>query len=240
MDSVKVCVILFATGCVLPMCMALNCKWKTQYEYKGRCCQICPSGEFPRQHCTENNQTVCEKCENKHNHCFCNNNLCENDDCSRCVTSPRCRRGEELRRLGSFEFDYICKPCLNQTYNDEEDKMCKPMLDCRKCGFRVIFPGNSTHNAICAPQETATESGVTTGPSSVTVGKRQVSYHDGPVVCLAITNLVSLAMLIYFCIQRTRVQKTKKKYPPTSSSLKFPSDECVCKLSKEEIGEVHP
>lgn len=30
---------------------------------------------------------------------------------------------------GSFEFAYICKPCLNQTYNDEEDKMCKPMLE---------------------------------------------------------------------------------------------------------------
>ncbi|XP_053492279.1 tumor necrosis factor receptor superfamily member 18 isoform X2 [Ictalurus furcatus] len=191
MDKVKPYVILFATGCVLSMCMALDCNWKTQYEYKGRCCKTCPSGEFPKQHCSENSQS--------------------------------CKQGEELKRTGSFKFGYSCGVCTNQKYYNEKDKMCKPILDCSEIGMLVIFPGNRTHNARCGYQVNYHNDLVT---------------HNGVVMGLVITGLACLAILIYVCIQRTREPRTKKKYPPTSSSLNVPSEECGCKLSKEEIGEV--
>ncbi|XP_017334685.1 tumor necrosis factor receptor superfamily member 18 isoform X1 [Ictalurus punctatus] len=223
MDKVKPYVILFATGCVLSMCMALDCNWKTQYEYKGRCCKTCPSGEFPKQHCSENSPSVCEKCKGKSDHCFCNNALCENVDCSKCSTNPQCKQGEELKRTGSFKFGYNCGVCTNQTYYSEKDKMCKPIKDCSEIGMLVIFRGNRTHNALCGYQVSYPNDLVT---------------HIGVVMGLVITGLACLAILIYLCIQRTREPRTKKKYPPTSSSLNVPFEECGCKLSKEEIGEV--
>ncbi|XP_026771947.1 tumor necrosis factor receptor superfamily member 18 [Pangasianodon hypophthalmus] len=225
MDSVNLYVILFATGCVLSVCMALECNWKTQYEYKERCCETCPSGQFPIQHCRDNIPRVCQECKEKSDHCFCTNDLCENDDCSKCSPSPRCKRGEELKRTGLFKFGYSCELCPNQTYSDEEGKMCKPISDCRKLGLSVLFPGNRTHNARCGCQVNYPNGLVT---------------NNGMVVGLAITSLVCLALVIYLCIQRTREQRTKLKYHPTSSSLKLPSDESGCKLSKEEIGEVQP
>ncbi|XP_058259540.1 tumor necrosis factor receptor superfamily member 18 isoform X2 [Hemibagrus wyckioides] len=152
MDSVKLYAILFAIGCVLSMCMALDCDWKTQFIYKGRC-ETCHLGEFPILDCSENHESLCKKCTRTGDHCFCNNSLCEDDTCSQCVSSPRCKQGEELRRIGHFHFTYKCEPCRNQTYNDEEDKMCKPLLDCRNLGLRVIFPGNRTHNTRCGCSE---------------------------------------------------------------------------------------
>ncbi|KAK2857767.1 hypothetical protein Q7C36_005686 [Tachysurus vachellii] len=235
MDSVKLYAILFATGCVLPVCMALDCNWRTQFEYRERC-ETCPSGQFPIPDFSKNHQSLCENCTRKGDHCFCNNALCGDEKCSKCLSGPLCKLGEELRRTGLYDFTYICESCPNQTYNDEEGKMCKPILDCRKHGLRVIFPGNSTHNARCGCSDIQNHNGFTNNGLVKTNG---LVITNVLVVCLAITVLGCLAMLIYICIKKTREQRRLKKHLPISSSLKVPCDECTsCKLSKEEIGEV--
>ncbi|XP_027002131.2 tumor necrosis factor receptor superfamily member 18 [Tachysurus fulvidraco] len=230
MDSMKLYAILFATGCVLSMCMALealDCNWRTQFVYRGRC-ETCPSGQFPILGFSKNDQSLCKECTGKGDHCFCNNTLCGDEKCSKCLSSPLCQWGEELSRIGLYEFTYICKSCPNQTYNDEEGKMCKPILDCRKHGLRVIFPGNSTHNARCGSSDIQNNGLVITNGLVTT---------NVLVVCLAITVLGCLAMFIYICIKRPNEQRRLKKLP-ISSSLKVPCDECTsCKLSKEEMGE---
>ncbi|KAF7711420.1 hypothetical protein HF521_000431 [Silurus meridionalis] len=129
MDIVRLYMLLFATGYVLSICMALECNWKRQYEYKGKCCQICPLGTFPIQHCTNSSESVCKNCTNMNDHCFCNNNLCEDDTCSKCSPTKKCTPGEKLIRTGLFKFRYICEPCPSQTYNDEERNICKPTME---------------------------------------------------------------------------------------------------------------
>ncbi|TSM36143.1 hypothetical protein Baya_8276 [Bagarius yarrelli] len=101
MDSVTLYVILFATGC-----MALDCNWKKEFEYRGRC-ETCQSGEYPIEHFSENHQSLCKKCTEKSDHCFCNNTLCKDNECSQCSSSPQCQAGEELRRIEINSYDTV-------------------------------------------------------------------------------------------------------------------------------------
>ncbi|KAM9482316.1 tumor necrosis factor receptor superfamily member 18 [Clarias gariepinus] len=208
MASVKLYVVLFVAGAVLSMCMALECTWKTEYEYKGRCCKMCLSGEYPAKHCTPNNSltTECKKCPENSKHCFCKNMLCEDNTCSECTSKPTCTQGQ-LSRQGSYKFSYNCE----QAYTDKADNLSK---------LRNTTPGV---NLRC-----------TVNPD------KGLRTFNGLVVGLAITGFICLAMLVYIFIQMSREQKMKKKYSSTSNSLNVTSDECICKLSKEEMGEVKP
>ncbi|XP_026852219.2 tumor necrosis factor receptor superfamily member 18 isoform X2 [Electrophorus electricus] len=196
MDIIHFLLKLLTIGFVLSMCQAVNCIWKTQYEHMGRCCDACPSGEYPKIPCNDTKPSTCEKCpaaSSSNTRCSCGSNLlCNNTDCSQCISRPRCKRGEELRRNGNYIFSYICEPCLNTTYNDAEDSMCEPIADCRKFGLSVLFPGNMTHNARC--------------------GWQSDDDHLAHIVmgmCLAITSLICVVLLIDVCIQRAMHKKRK-------------------------------
>uniref|UniRef100_A0AAR2L3N7 TNFR-Cys domain-containing protein n=1 Tax=Pygocentrus nattereri TaxID=42514 RepID=A0AAR2L3N7_PYGNA len=144
MDSAKLGLKLFAVGCFFSMCLAVDCNWKTHYEYRGNCCLACPA-----EPCTSH----CEDCPETatNTRCACSDNpLCSDDRCSECEPRPRCQRGEELRRTGAFSFTYVCEPCQDNMYSDAEDSMCEPIV--KKLGLGELFPGNRTHNARCGWQ----------------------------------------------------------------------------------------
>ncbi|XP_072539294.1 tumor necrosis factor receptor superfamily member 18 [Salminus brasiliensis] len=215
MDSVQLWLRVWAMGYVLSMCLAANCTWKTQYEYKKKCCDACPSGTYPREPCS----TQCVNCTSSNHWCHCGEMpLCTNEDCSACVARPLCKPGEELIRTGNFEFSYICKECPENMYNDKEDGTCGPIADCRKLGLDVLFPGNRTQNTRCGWQDS-----------------NQWTLKV-IVVCLAINGLISLALLVNACSQRSTLKRKKTKRCSATCSLGMPSEECSCKLSKEEMG----
>ncbi|XP_036427230.1 tumor necrosis factor receptor superfamily member 18 [Colossoma macropomum] len=218
MDSVKLGLKLFAVGCFLSMCLAVDCNWKTHYEYNGKCCLACPAGKYHKEPCSSH----CEECtKNASNtRCACSDNpLCSDDHCSECGPRLRCKRGEELRRIGAFSFTYVCKPCPDNMYSDAEDSMCEPIVNCRKLGLGELFPGNRTHNARCGWQDS------------------DQLTHKVIVVCLAINGLICLALLINACIRRSTDRRKKYRRRSTARTLVVPSEECTCKLSKEEMGD---
>ncbi|KAI4900617.1 hypothetical protein NFI96_011552 [Prochilodus magdalenae] len=218
MDSVRLGLRLCALGFVLSVCLALDCNWRTQYEYGGRCCDACPSGKYPKEPCTGR----CEECTANatDTRCACSDNsYCIDDACSACKPKPRCKPGEELRRTGRFLFNYVCKPCPDNMYSDAEDGVCEPIADCRRLGLEVLFPGNATHNARCGWQDS------------------DQLTHKVLVVCLAINGLICLALLINACVRRSTDRRKKNKRRSTMRSLVMPAEECSCKLSKEEMGD---
>lgn len=60
------------------------------------------TGEYPKGSCQEK----CEKCPQNPASatdkvkCFCNNQLCSNEDCSNCEKRKSCKPGHQLNRSG--------------------------------------------------------------------------------------------------------------------------------------------
>ncbi|XP_076870137.1 tumor necrosis factor receptor superfamily member 18 isoform X2 [Brachyhypopomus gauderio] len=163
----------------------------------------------------------CENCSaatSSETRCSCGGeHLCEDLGCSKCIPRPRCKRGEQLKRSGKYDFSYYCEPCPNATFNNVTDGVCVPILDCRKFGFSTLFPGNKTHDARCVcPKD-----------------KYDDLIHVVMGICLAITSLICVVLFINICIRKAMYKKRKNKH-----HLIHPN-ECSCKLSKEEIGENH-
>ncbi|XP_051996881.1 tumor necrosis factor receptor superfamily member 18 isoform X1 [Xyrauchen texanus] len=207
--------------------LAINCDWTTEYEFKGKCCKTCPSGEYPKGHCKENNSdSVCERCQkNDEYNCFCEGEiLCKDNTCSECVPKEKCKPGYQLIREGNFVYTYQCVPCPNNTYNDAEDNKCKPFAKCD--GLRVSFPGNSTHNARCDTYDHP-EKGE----------KRSQSSHPIMTACLTITVFICLVLIMHTAFQTFKHRRHRKKSQPCTHRMVLPSDACNCQLSKEEIGD---
>ncbi|XP_051987006.1 tumor necrosis factor receptor superfamily member 18-like [Xyrauchen texanus] len=205
--------------------LAINCDWTTEYEFQGKCCKDCPSGEYPKYHCKENNSdSVCERCPTKvEDKCFCEGKmLCKDDECSKCVPKEKCKPGHQLMREGNFKYKYHCEQCPNTMFNDAEDSECKPFAKCD--GLRVVFPGNSTHNARC---------GLYDSPILI----RSLTSHPVVMACLTITVLIFLVLIMYTAFQIYKHRRHRKISQPYIHRMRMPSDTCSCQLSKEEIGD---
>ncbi|XP_066522795.1 tumor necrosis factor receptor superfamily member 18 [Hoplias malabaricus] len=230
MDSAKLSLKLLAMGYIFTVCLAVDCNWYTQYEYKGKCCDACPPGQYPKDFCS----TVCEVCTDKDAaKCPCTkSHLYGDEDVLKCVDRPTCKPGEELKRSGRFSYNYYCNKCPNNTYSAMEDSMCEPITDCRKFGLDVLFPGNITHNAKCGWQSPE--------PRQDTFNSTLDSYQltlKAIVVCLAINSVMCMALMFNACIGRSTDRRKKNKSHSTTRSLILPSEDCSCKLSKEEKGD---
>ncbi|XP_051563273.1 uncharacterized protein LOC127446407 [Myxocyprinus asiaticus] len=204
--------------------LAINCDWTSEYTFQGKCCKTCPLGEYPKEHCKENNSdSVCERCSTKFkDKCFCEGKiLCNDDECSKCVPKEKCKPGHQLMREGNFKYEYHCEPCPNTMFNDAEDSKCKPFAKCD--GLRVIFPGNSTHNARCGLDD-----------------KGEISSPNfNPVVMasLTITVLICLVLIMHTAFQTYKHRRHRKISQACTHRMGLPSDTCSCQLSKEEIGD---
>ncbi|KAI2663767.1 Tumor necrosis factor receptor superfamily member 18 [Labeo rohita] len=197
------------------LCLAIRCDWTKEYAYNNKCCKACPSGEYPKEPCSD----MCQKCStafSAKDKCFCkDNHVCSNDKCESCNPRERCKPGHQLIRNGAFEYTYYCEQCSDNTYSDAEDSICKPIT---KCVGGEIFAGNRTHNARCA--------------SSVHPAKeeKQESHTIDylMVASLAITLLTCMIFIMYTAFKFFRYKMLRKI-----------SKQCThnCKLSKEEEGE---
>ncbi|XP_007239343.3 tumor necrosis factor receptor superfamily member 18 [Astyanax mexicanus] len=221
MDSVELWVRVWTLGCVLSLSLAVSCNWRTQYEYNGKCCDACPAGTYSKELCG----SECLNCTAGISRCSCGDkHFCENNECSVCVARKQCSPGQVINRTGLREFMYICIDCPENMYSNEERNTCEPIADCKQFGLGVLFPGNRTHNARCGWQDPSP-------PRDSNQWNQNVI-----VVCLAVNGVICLALLVNDCVQRFQNRRRKSKRRPTTRWLVKPSDECGCKLSKEEMG----
>ncbi|XP_056109709.1 tumor necrosis factor receptor superfamily member 18 [Rhinichthys klamathensis goyatoka] len=201
--------------------LAINCDWTTEYELGKKCFKACPSGEYPKESWQENSGIVCEKCPPNPAlgkvKCFCNNDLCLNEDCSSCEKRISCEPGHKMRRRGDFDYNYICEPaCPKNTYYDAEGSTCKSIIQC----VGDVIPGNKTHNARCVSSDKQ-ENGILS--------------HPFMVACLIVTVLTCFVFIMYIAFQIFKYKMLIKLRKPCTHVL--PSDTCSCKLSKEEMGD---
>ncbi|XP_055069682.2 tumor necrosis factor receptor superfamily member 18 [Misgurnus anguillicaudatus] len=230
MDSAKFWFTLLCVCSGWILTLAISCDWTTQYENDGKCCQVCPTGMYPTQHCSESNgASVCAKCPDTSvkRGCFCENKLCSDDKCSKCVPIEQCEPGFQLWREGNFDFGYKCEPCSNGTYNDVKGGTCKPFAKCD--GFQLGFAGNSTHNARCINHE-----------NLIHVSNKELSSnHFSNIMMLSLTAAVilCLVLIVYTAFQHWKHTRRVKSFQPCTHKMVLPPDACSCKLSKEEMGD---
>ncbi|XP_067314609.1 tumor necrosis factor receptor superfamily member 18 [Pseudorasbora parva] len=260
MDTAKLCLTLLCICGSWSLASQVKCDLTTEYEFNGRCCKACPSGEYPKEQCQGNHTaSVCEKCSYM-GRCFCQDNyLCRDNKCDSCESKLKCKPGEQLTRYGKFDHIYLCEPCPNNTYNDAEDSTCKPITKIICDGVDELFPGNQTHNAIClhsGGRTSISKDGVTHRPAHISAVTHKPAHtgavthrptpgtstengnqytHSFMVACLIVTVLTFLVFFMYTAFQIFKYKMLTKLRKPCIHAL--PSDICSYKLSKEEMGE---
>ncbi|XP_050969097.1 tumor necrosis factor receptor superfamily member 18 [Labeo rohita] len=218
MDTAKLWFTLLCFCNIWILCLAIRCDWTKEYAYNNKCCKACPSGEYPKEPCSD----MCQKCStafSAKDKCFCkDNHVCSNDKCESCNPRERCKPGHQLIRNGAFEYTYYCEQCSDNTYSDAEDSICKPIT---KCVGGEIFAGNRTHNARCASSVTTVHPAKEEKQESHTIDYLMVAS-------LAITLLTCMIFIMYTAFKFFRYKMLRKI-----------SKQCThnCKLSKEEEGE---
>ncbi|XP_073708776.1 tumor necrosis factor receptor superfamily member 18 [Garra rufa] len=234
MDTAKLWFTLLCVCSSWILCLAIQCDWRTEYEYGNRCCKACPSGEYPKVPCPKSGDSVCQKCStavSPSDKCFCkDNHLCFDDKCTTCNPRERCKPGHQLRRTGAYDYTFYCDPCEDNFYNDVEDSTCKPIT---KCVGGEIFPGNRTHNSRCASSVKFT----TVPRGNQDEEKDTQATHPFMLACLAVAVLTFLVFIIYIVCQFVRYKMRTKISKAYTQRIVLPPDSCSCKLSKEEEGE---
>ncbi|XP_043097948.1 tumor necrosis factor receptor superfamily member 18 [Puntigrus tetrazona] len=239
MDTAKLWFMLLCVCVSWISSLALNCDWTTEYEHENRCCKACPSGHYPKVLCSKNkSDSECVNCSTATSaieKCFCkDNHLCSDDKCENCKPREKCKPGQQLKRNGAFDYTYFCEPCPDNTYNDAEDSTCKSIT---KCAGGEIFPGNKTHNARCGSLAKFT----TVHPGGQwTQNNSSQTTHSFMVACLIFTVLTCLVFVMYAVFKIcTYKMRTKTSKPLCTHRMALPSDTCICKLSKEEEGDIN-
>ncbi|KAM7006454.1 tumor necrosis factor receptor superfamily member 18 [Tautogolabrus adspersus] len=228
---------------------------ENQHKVGGRCCDLCPPGEFVKEHCSEHQQTVCspcakgyysdqyhifdtcEECQSCQEYaqkcspttnakCSCRPGfLCSNNVCSKCE-EDKCVMGEKPNRtvkaMGKrlVEYSYRCEPsCSDTEYFEVKEKICKPRTKCSLFGLSERFPGNITHNSVCAGGDLPERPGFGGDIIHVILG-----------IGFVLISLTLLGLLSYACINNLRKHKPGDKPKAVSTTV---SD---FHLSKEESG----
>ncbi|XP_063071497.1 tumor necrosis factor receptor superfamily member 18 [Engraulis encrasicolus] len=82
---------------------------------------------------------------------------CQRQHCEKCEKLPLCKKGEELKVKGNFNYKYSCQPCPNKTYSNIVNGTCKPFTECHSIGMEEVFAGNRTHNVKCGVNQPVTD-----------------------------------------------------------------------------------
>ncbi|RXN03819.1 ADP-ribosylation factor 8B [Labeo rohita] len=73
MDTAKLWFTLLCFCNIWILCLAIRCDWTKEYAYNNKCCKACPSGEYPKEPCSD----MCQKCStafSAKDKCFCKDN----------------------------------------------------------------------------------------------------------------------------------------------------------------------
>ncbi|XP_071751376.2 tumor necrosis factor receptor superfamily member 18 [Centroberyx gerrardi] len=227
---------------------AANCE-NQQTEIKGRCCELCPPGEYVKDYCSQDHSTVCSPCEEGHysaqydawQNCEeCH--TCQHEYVRKCTSTTNaecscrpgflcsnhvcsqcekktCKKGEELKRTGLKDYSYKCEPCPDNTYSDSNEGHCKPFTQCSANGFTSFFPGNKTHNSVCH------------------LPRIQTDGHSTQVILAVGFLFISFAFLVllfYACVRSLRKLKAKNRHAANVCVVSQQTSDFH--LSKEESG----
>ncbi|OCT77124.1 tumor necrosis factor receptor superfamily member 11B isoform X2 [Xenopus laevis] len=136
-------------------------------------CAPCPSNHYSD---TWNSNTECYFCnvvckELQYIKQECNgthNRLCECAaglylDLEFCVPHKECHPGYGVVQEGTPESDTVCRPCPEGTFSDATSATarCQRHTDCKKLGIKVVYQGDSEHNALCQPDGSFCEIDIT-------------------------------------------------------------------------------
>ncbi|XP_061868725.1 tumor necrosis factor receptor superfamily member 4 isoform X2 [Colius striatus] len=190
-------------------------------------------------------------CQNIEDHeCKCRAGYsCIDSACLYCTKLPECAEGEELVKLGNFDFIFKCKPCEIGTYSNVKNGWCRNWTDCENSGFLTIKQGNSTHNAVCGFPPKDVEQVPVTNDSLYTVILAILT-------AVAVFVLILLTFFLHFCIWSLK----KEKHPAAedlehnkllvalqpshhreeTSSCQFPEEEHGDKIPEEKSSYFHP
>ncbi|XP_049630506.1 tumor necrosis factor receptor superfamily member 18 [Suncus etruscus] len=186
-----------------------------------RCCRSCTPGTVV--------PTVPETCPEVNCTCATPEFHCGDPDCLSCVHHP-CPPGQGVRPHGSFSFSFDCADCVSGTFSGGREGRCRPWADCSQFGFSTVFPGNSTHNALCLP-----------GPSPL-------ARPDG--LCVAVLAMGACVLVLLGAQLILHLWQLRRRQPrlPDTPLLQDAAvghgppaeDTCSCQFPQEEWGEPRP
>lgn len=172
-----------------------------------RCCVSCASGEVCPGNCT---------CVEPEYHCG-------DPQCQTCK-HHNCEPGQEVRAYGKFKFGFECVDCAVGTFSGGREGRCKPWAKCSQAGFRTMFPGNKTHDAVCDRGLPPAE-----------------PHHCWlTIILLAVAACVLVLSVAQLVLHIWQLRRQRVGPPETQLLLEAPppaEDACSCPFPEEERGE---
>ncbi|XP_012512929.1 PREDICTED: tumor necrosis factor receptor superfamily member 18 [Propithecus coquereli] len=178
-----------------------------------RCCRFCTSGE------TRPGQDGCSEWD-----CTCVQPEfhCGDPRCKSCKRHP-CPPGQRAQPQGEFIFGFKCVDCAAGTFSRGQEGRCKPWADCSQFGFLTMFPGNKTHNSVCAPELPPAEPH---GPLAIVL--------LAVATCILVLTMAQLGLHIW---QLRREHTWPRETQLLLEALPPAEDACSCQFPEEERGE---
>ncbi|XP_019367361.1 PREDICTED: tumor necrosis factor receptor superfamily member 18 [Gavialis gangeticus] len=194
-----------------------------------KCCPVCSSKP-------ENQFTPCANAEGD---CKCGAGYeCADLSCTSCKQLPRCKAGEEIRRTGRIDFEFICKPCKNGTFSKAGDTRCKPWTKHPGPRCVMIQPGNATHDAEYGKDEPSVEQGILSSLESSSTTIMAI------LTAVAIFILILMTFLLHLFIWSLKKEKVHIVQEPENNSILMPpptshlvEDTYSCQFPEEEAGD---
>ncbi|XP_052648298.1 LOW QUALITY PROTEIN: tumor necrosis factor receptor superfamily member 4-like [Harpia harpyja] len=199
--------------------------------------------ETKKRPCRNNHQndSTCPSIED--HDCKCRQGYsCIDSACLYCKKLPECAEGEELVKIGIFDFTFKCKPCEIGTYSNVKNGWCRNWTDCESSGFLTIKQGNSTHNAVCGFPAKGLEQAPTTNYSPYTTILAILT-------AAAVFVLILLTFFLHLCIWSLKKEKyhtadyLEHNFPrlPVAPQLSHHREETYsCQFPEEEHGDKTP
>uniref|UniRef100_A0A663F147 TNFR-Cys domain-containing protein n=1 Tax=Aquila chrysaetos chrysaetos TaxID=223781 RepID=A0A663F147_AQUCH len=198
-----------------------------------KCCPKCNSNTGDNSTCPSIEDHDC-KCRQGYS--------CIDSACLYCKKLPECAEGEELVKIGIFDFTFKCKPCEIGTYSNVKNGWCRNWTDCESSGFLTIKQGNSTHNAICGFPAKGLEQAPTANYSLYTTILAILT-------AVAVFVLILLTFFLHLCIWSLKKEKyhtadyLEHNFPrlPVAPQLSHHKEETYsCQFPEEEHGDKTP
>ncbi|XP_039732727.1 tumor necrosis factor receptor superfamily member 18 isoform X2 [Pteropus medius] len=147
---------------------------------------------------------------------------CGDPQCKSCKHHP-CPPGQRARAHGKFTFGFDCVDCAAGTFSGGREGHCEPWANCSQAGFRTMFPGNRTHDAVC---------GHLLPPPAERHCLLSVSLL-AVAACILVLAVVQLGLHIW------QLRRQRMWLPETQMLLEAPpaEDACSCQFPEEERGE---
>ncbi|ELK19559.1 Tumor necrosis factor receptor superfamily member 18 [Pteropus alecto] len=147
---------------------------------------------------------------------------CGDPQCKSCKHHP-CPPGQRVRAHGKFTFGFDCVDCAAGTFSGGHGGHCEPWANCSQAGFRTMFPGNRTHDAVC---------GHLLPPPAERHCLLSVSLL-AVAACILVLAVVQLGLHIW------QLRRQRLWLPETQMLLEAPpaEDACSCQFPEEERGE---